>query len=114
MSIYEQSTHIREQISPSHNKNNYLIKNICGVIWLPKGLVIYLQKLKHSNMSKKTIHVQVKRDNLPVLKVGDRVEFMLDGESLIDVITYINGNCIEGKKYSLTGLKLKVIFSNQI
>lgn len=43
------------------------------------------------------------------IKVGDKVTFNINGKQFFDVVTYINGNTIEGEKYDLTNQKLKLL-----
>lgn len=42
-------------------------------------------------------------------KVGDVVEFQIGDETMQDTITYIDKNCIEGEKFSLTTVKFRII-----
>ena len=54
----------------------------------------------------KKVSVKI-RDNRVKLSVGDKVSFTgVDGKTLTDVITRIDGNVIEGKLYDLSIVKL--------
>lgn len=37
-----------------------------------------------------------------VLKVGDRVSFIIKGIQYMDTVVYVNGNIVEGEKYDLS------------
>jgi hypothetical protein len=41
-------------------------------------------------------------------KIGDRVEFTIDLETLTDEVVYVNGDIIEGKKWDLSNIKLTI------
>jgi hypothetical protein len=55
-------------------------------------------------MKKVKVRVRDLRD-LPILRVGDIVEFQVGEETHTDRITYISGHVIEGEKYALTYTK---------
>ena len=38
------------------------------------------------------------------MKIGDKVQFQIDEETLEDVITFIDDNVIAGEKYDLTNI----------
>jgi hypothetical protein len=41
-------------------------------------------------------------------KIGDRVEFTIDMETLTDEVVYVNGDIIEGKKWDLSNITLTI------
>lgn len=43
------------------------------------------------------------------MKVGDKVQFQIDEETIEDVITFIDDNVIEGEKYDLTHVRFSII-----
>ena len=43
------------------------------------------------------------------IKVGDKVQFNIGEEVLIDVVTYVDSDTIEGERYDLTHVNLVVI-----
>ena len=43
------------------------------------------------------------------MKVGDKVQFQIDEETLEDVITFIDDNVIEGEKYDLTNVQFNIV-----
>ena len=47
------------------------------------------------------------------VKVGDIVKFVVNGETLTDIVTWVDSDCIEGEVYLLTGQKLEIIESAQ-
>lgn len=48
-------------------------------------------------------------DRRPQVKVGDRVEFQIGEETLTDVVTYVMGHIVEGRKWCLSHTKFNVI-----
>ena len=70
---------------------------------------IYLY-LKTSTMKQSTIRVQV-RDLRPQAKarVGDKVAFQVGEETMVDTITYIGSNRIEGVKWDLSNVKFTIL-----
>jgi len=53
----------------------------------------------------KHVNVKVRVNPNNIFAEGDRVEFQIDGKTLYDTISYIDGNCIEGEVYDLTHVK---------
>ena len=45
------------------------------------------------------------------MKVGDKVQFQIDEETIEDVIVYIDDEVIEGEKYDLTHVKFNIVES---
>jgi hypothetical protein len=45
-------------------------------------------------------------DTRPVVSVGDKVQFTLNGTTYVDVVTSISGSRIEGMLYELTTMNL--------
>lgn len=43
------------------------------------------------------------------MKVGDKIQFQIDEETIEDVIVFIDDEVIEGEKYDLTHVKFVVI-----
>jgi len=54
------------------------------------------------------IKAKIKDLRIKQPKVGDRVEFTIDLETLTDEVVYVNGNIIEGKKWDLSYIKLTI------
>ena len=54
------------------------------------------------------IKAKIKDLRIKQPKVGDRVEFNIDLETLTDEVVYVNGNIIEGKKWDLSYIKLTI------
>ena len=46
------------------------------------------------------------------MKVGDKVQFQIDEETLEDVIVYLDGEVIEGERYDLTRVKFNIVKSS--
>lgn len=43
------------------------------------------------------------------MKVGDKVQFQIDEETIEDVITFIDDDVIEGEKYDLSHVRFNII-----
>lgn len=54
------------------------------------------------------IKAKIKDLRIKQPKIGDRVEFNIDLETLTDEVVYVNGNIIEGKKWDLSYIKLTI------
>lgn len=54
------------------------------------------------------IKAEIKDLRIKQPKIGDRVEFNIDLETLTDEVVYVNGNIIEGKKWDLSYIKLTI------
>ena len=54
------------------------------------------------------IKAKIKYLRIKQPKIGDRVEFTIDLETLTDEVVYVNGNIIEGKKWDLSYIKLTI------
>ena len=43
------------------------------------------------------------------MKIGDKVQFQIDEETIEDVITFIDDDVIKGEKYDLTHVRFNII-----
>lgn len=57
----------------------------------------------------KKVKVVIKQSQ-PRVKVGDIIEFELNGEPTRDEVSYVGRNCIEGLEYDLTKLVMNGTF----
>jgi hypothetical protein len=61
-------------------------------------------------MKQSTIRVQVRDLRLQAkARVGDKVAFQVGEETMVDTITYIGSNRIEGVKWDLSNVKFTIL-----